>query len=73
MYTKPEVVAAAKQRVCYISACGLDRNAISTANPTFLGYRNTMDPLGILCHQTRSGQSKMAADKQQFVISEFVD
>jgi hypothetical protein len=40
-------MAADKQQVCYISACGLDRNVMLTAYSTILGYSKPMDSLSI--------------------------
>jgi hypothetical protein len=44
----------------YISACGWDRNEISTAKPTFSRSSNLMGLRRILYYKTGSGKSKMA-------------
>src|SRR5664279_1465174 len=54
----------------YISACRRDRNAFSTANPTFSGSSNSMVLLRIISDIIGSLRSKMAAGKPEVLLSQ---
>src|SRR5664279_2810988 len=55
----------------YISACRRDRNAFSTANPTFSGSSNSMVILRIISDIIGSLKSKMAAGKPDNIETRF--
>src|SRR5664279_746688 len=57
----------------YISASRQDRSEIPTANPTCSRSSNSMGLVGILCDQTGSGKSNMAASKPDILISQLLD
>ena len=65
-------IVASKTGTTYSSACGWDKNEISTAKPTFSRWSNPRGLRGILCNQTGSGKSKMAASSLELLISRLV-
>ena len=57
----------------YISACRDDIKEIPEVKRMFLGSNSSIELRRILCNQTGSGKSKMAASKPEVLISRLID
>jgi len=66
-------MAATKTGYAYISTCRQDGSDILTAIFLFLGSSYTIRSTGMLYNQTGSGESNMAACKQEVHISQLID